>query len=658
MTLLLDNRQLFLLAVALQLLLLPALWPQLQLWVVMLGAISLAVRGLMLWRGWRAPKAWWLSLLALSGAALLALEGPAVGVLAVLINILWLGYSLKFIEVRRDRDVEVVLVLGFFLIALALVYRQSIGWALLMVAALWLAVTSLAAAVQPGVRQLWRVAGSSLLVALPLLLTLFLVLPRLPPLWRMPVVDKALSGLSEEVSPGDISELIKSSELVFRATFSGPPPANGERYFPVMRQELFDGRRWSLHPAVKEWQQRQQPQLTPPPSGQGALAPGSYEVIAEPQRHRWAFALARPEPLSGPVLVSPFATLYRSDKGDQRVSYRVESTGPSLVADAEAQQLNLRLPAEGNPQARAYGQQLASRYPQRADLVAAILDEYRQQPFYYTLQPPRLGADAIDDFLFDSRRGFCGHYASATAVVLRAAGVPARLVSGYQGGEWNPQGRYLAVHQFDAHAWVEYVDEQGRWQPIDPTAAVAPERIEEGVTVALDEEFAAADRLALARYREWALLNQLRWWGTNIDYQWTRLVLNYDAASLWQRLGQWWPALAGYTAWLILALLLTVASAVAALLLWPASQPAQVRLWRPLLRRAAVRGWRPRSGESLASWCERLAQIKPQLRRPLLRCAWLYRRWRYAPLNAQQQQRVLRQFKRRLRATCRRWASA
>lgn len=658
MNLLLDNRQLFQLAVLLQLLLVPALWPQLQLWVVAVGGLTLVVRGLMLWRGWRAPKSWWLSLLAVVGAGLLALEGLAIGVLATLINILWLGYSLKFIEVRRDRDIEMVLVLGFFLIALALVYRQSIGWALVMAGALWLAVTSLAAAVQPGATRLWRVAGGALLVALPLLLTLFLVLPRLPPLWRMPVVDKALSGLSEEVSPADISELIRSSELVFRASFSGSPPAYGERYFPVMRQELFDGRRWSLSPAIKTWQERQQPELTPPPTSQGPLTAGSYEVIAEPQRHRWAFALARPEPVSGPVLVSPFATLYRSDKGDQRVSYRVESSGPPLLADAEAQQLNLQLPDAGNPKARAYGQQLASRYPQRAALVAAILEEYRQQPFYYTLQPPRLGEDAVDDFLFDSRRGFCGHYASATAMVLRAAGVPARLVSGYQGGEWNPQGGYLAVHQFDAHAWVEYVDEQGRWQPVDPTAAVSPARIEEGVTVALEDEFAAADRLSLARYREWALLNQLRWWGTNIDYQWTRLVLNYDAASLWQQVGQWWPALAGYSAWLILGVLLVVASVVGAVLLWPARQPQQLRLWRPLLRRAARRGWRPHDGESLACWCERMARIRPQLRRPLLRCAWLYRRWRYAPLSPQQQRRVLAQLKRRLRATCRRWSTA
>ncbi|MBQ1784537.1 MAG: DUF3488 domain-containing transglutaminase family protein [Gammaproteobacteria bacterium] len=655
---LLDNRQLFQLAVLLQLLLVPALWPQLQLWVVAVGGLTLVVRGLMLWRGWRAPRSLWLSLLALLGACLLALEVRAIGVLAALINILWLGYSLKFIEVRRDRDIETVLVLGFFLIALALVYRQSIGWALVMAVALWLAVTSLAAAVQPGATRLWRVAGGALLVALPLLLTLFLVLPRLPPLWRMPVVDKALSGLSEEVSPGEISELIRSSELVFRASFSGSPPAYGERYFPVMRQELFDGRRWSLSPAIKAWQERQPPQLTPPPTSLGALEDGSYEVIAEPQRHRWAFALERPEPVSGPVLLSPFATLYRSDKGDQRVSYRVASSGPPLIADGEAQQLNLQLPDAGNPKARAYGRQLASRYPTRAERVTAILDEYRQQPFYYTLQPPRLGEDAIDDFLFDSRRGFCGHYASATAMVLRAAGVPARLVTGYQGGEWNPQGRYLAVHQFDAHAWVEYVDEQGRWQPVDPTAAVSPARIEEGVTVALDEEFAAADRLALSRYREWALLNQLRWWGTNIDYQWTRLVLNYDAASLWQQVGQWWPTLAGYSAWLILGVLLVVATVVGGLLLWPSPQPTQVKLWRPLLRLAKRRGWRPREGESLASWCERLAVIRPQLRRPLQRCAWLYRRWRYAPLSPQQQRRVLAQFKRRLRVTCRRWSTA
>lgn len=499
---LLDNRRLLPLIALQQGVLVLALWPQLQLWVVAVGAITLGVRAMMLWQEWRSPPARALALLAITGVLLLAWQWRVLGTLPALINLLWLGYSLKMIEVRRERDIEQVLLLAFFLIALALVQRQSMGWALTMAATLWLTVSTLVTAVAPEQRQPWRSAGASLLLALPLLLTLFLVLPRLPPLWQMPTTSRALSGLSEEVGPGDISELVNSSELAFRVTFAdGPPPAS-ERYFPVMRQEQFDGRRWLLSAETRQWQQSQPMQTIQVQTGAGPLPPASYEVIAEPQRHRWTLALSQPSVLLGPVLVSPLATLYRRDRGDQRISYRVTTAPTALPADTATLRRNLQLPVAGNPRARAHAQALKARHPVRAELVAALLDGFRREPFYYTLQPPLLGPDGVDDFLFNSRRGFCGHYAMASAFVLRAAGIPARLVTGYLGGEWNPQGQYLEVHQFDAHAWVEYLDDSGNWQRLDPTAAVAPQRVEGGMTAALSEEFTAADPLSLQRYRQ------------------------------------------------------------------------------------------------------------------------------------------------------------
>ncbi|HCT5134746.1 TPA: DUF3488 domain-containing transglutaminase family protein, partial [Aeromonas hydrophila] len=486
---LLDNRRLLPLLALLQLLLIPALWPQLQLWVVAVSLLTLGVRAMMLWRGWRPPPA---AALALLGVALLGWQWRQLGTLPALINLLWLGYGLKLIEVRRERDVEQVLLLAFFLVALALVQRQSMGWALAMTGALWLAVTTLLAAVQPLGQRLWRRAGLILLLAIPLLLTLFLLLPRLAPLWQMPSSSRALSGLSEEVAPGDISELVNSSELAFRITFAAAPPPPKERYFPLMRQELFDGRRWLLSDQVRRWQQSQSVQMLSAANPATPLPAGSYQVIAEPQRLRWTLALANPEVLSGSVTLSPLATLYRQDRGDGRVSYRVSTATTAPPADKAARHLNLQLPATGNPKARAHALALKARHPAPEALAAALLGEFRQGDFYYTLQPPRLGQDGVDDFLFESRRGFCGHYATATAFVLRAAGIPARLVTGYLGGEWNPRGNYLEVHQFDAHAWVEYLDEQNRWQRLDPTAAVAPQRIEGGMPAALGGEFAAA----------------------------------------------------------------------------------------------------------------------------------------------------------------------
>ncbi|MEV3836268.1 DUF3488 and transglutaminase-like domain-containing protein [Aeromonas allosaccharophila] len=660
----LDNRRLLPLIALQQLLLVAALWPQLQLWVVAVGAITLAVRAMMLWRGWPPLPARWLALLAITTVLLLGLQWRTVGTLPALTNLLWLGYSLKMIEVRRERDIELVLLLAFFLIALALVQRQSIGWTAGMAVALWLAVTTLVAAIAPEQKRPWRSAGGALLLALPLLITLFLLLPRLPPLWQMPTTSRALSGLSEELAPGDINELVNSSELAFRVTFAdGPPPAR-ERYFPVMRQEIFDGQRWLLRPEIKAWQRTIPVQtgltlLTSPAQANklldSPLPAESYEVIAEPQRHRWAFALSEPRLLAGPVLLTPFDTLYRQGSGEVAIRYRIGRGEAQPEDDSQAAQRNLQLPAGGNPRARAHGQALAARHPDRAALVAALLEQFRSQSYYYTLTPPQLGSDGVDEFLFDTRRGFCGHYAMASAFVLRAAGIPARLVTGYLGGEWNPRGNYLALHQFDAHAWVEYLDEEGTWRRVDPTAAVAPERIEGGVREALNDEFTAADPLALQRYRNWALLNQLRWWGSNIDYQWSRWVIGHDAGQLWQQIGLRWPALAGHTPWLILASLMQVALLVSLPLLLSTRLPPERRIWLPLLKRGKRSGYPPQPAESMGAWCERLVRLRPDLAHPLLKSAWLYRRWRYAPLSDRQQGRCWRQLRRRIRQLVRRW---
>lgn len=647
MNLLLDNRQVFQWLVALQLLLLPALWAQLQPWLVAAALLALLVRAGQLWRGWRPPKPLWLALLALVATGLILLQAKGLGVLATLINLLWLGYSLKFLEARRDRDVELVLVVAFFLVALAFIFRQNIGWALYLCLPVVVAVAALMAAVAPATGQLWRQAGRMLLIALPLTLLLFVLLPRLAPMWRMPISDQARSGLAEDMAPGDISDLIKSAELAFRISFDGPPPAADERYFPVMKQERFDGRSWGLSFQVQQW--RLLPQLThaqPPPV---AVADGPrYRVIAEPQRHRWAFAMAAPVPLDNQVVISPNTTLYRREDNLDRLNYSVATGSQVALATAAEREQNLRIPAAGNPQARQWAAKLAAQQGSGEAISAEILRTYSSEPYHYSLKPPLLGANSIDDFLYRSRSGFCGHYASATAFVLRAAGIPARIVTGYQGGEWNPQGNYLAVYQFDAHAWVEYVDSNGHWQRLDPTAAVAPERVENGATNAVDlADLPAINRLALARYRDWPLLSYARLWLANIDYQWTRRVLNYDSNQFWQQLALSWPSLRAHTAWLMLGSLMAVAALMAGLLLRPARRPL-LFIWQPLRRYGQQLGLKEQPGESLSQYAERLLPLaaKPQL---LRRIIWLYQHWRFAPLTAKQQQRHLRQLKRRLR---------
>ncbi len=309
---LLDNRRLLPLLTLLQLLLIPALWPQLQLWVVAVSLLTLGVRAMMLWRAgarrplprWHCWPCWVWRCLAGSGASSAPCRPSST----------CSGSATASSSSRYgERDVEQVLLLAFFLVALALVQRQSMGWALAMTGALWLAVATLLAAVQPLGQRLWRRAGLTLLLAIPCCSPCFCCCQG----WRHCGRCRAAAAPSRPLGgggPGDISELVNSSELAFRITFAAAPPPPKER-FPLMRQELFDGRRWLLSEQVHRWQQSQSVQMLPAATLATLLPTGSYQVIAEPQRLRWTLALANPEVLSGPVTLSPFTTLYRQDRG-------------------------------------------------------------------------------------------------------------------------------------------------------------------------------------------------------------------------------------------------------------------------------------------------------------------------------------------------------
>ena len=212
-----------------------------------------------------------------------------------------------------------------------------------------------------------------------------------------------------------------------------------------------------------------------------------------------------------------------------------------------------------------------------------MLRWFTEEEFVYTMSPPLLGRDTVDEFLFGERRGFCEHYASAFAVLLRAAGIPARVVVGYQGGERNPYQAYLLVHQFDAHAWTEaWLDGRG-WVRFDPTAAVAPDRIESGAGEALGAEFLADSPLAIERYRNVRLLGWMRMRWDMMTYHWARLVLNYDAerqgALLSDLLGRISPA----------------------------------RVVAPISVRLAALGLERRRGEGPLDYARRVAAVRPDL---------------------------------------------
>jgi len=370
-----------------------------------------------------------------------------------------------------------------------------------------------------------RKAAAMALQSLPLMLLLFLVFPRLAPLWQVPLpgAGKASTGMSDHLVLGDISELSQSDALAFRVQFQGPVPPRSELYWRVLVLDSFDGRAWTAGPDSER-----------PLGKTGARPLGAaldYEVYLEPTQRRWLAALSRPASVDARTVLSADYRLLARTAVFEKFYYRAQAWPDApLVDDLNTWRRSyfLRLPADSNPRARAFAREVRAASASDSAFIEKILRDFRELPFVYTLKPPRLGAQGIDEFLFDNRRGFCEHYASAFTFLMRAAGIPARVVTGYQGGEINPRNGSVALHQFDAHAWAEVWLEGRGWLRFDPTAAVAPERVESGLESALAPgEFLAQTPFSAQRYRQLGWLNELRLSLDSLNYGWTRWVLSY-----------------------------------------------------------------------------------------------------------------------------------
>jgi transglutaminase-like putative cysteine protease len=505
------------------------------------GWVTLAAGGLLLWRGWitfrgnRMPARWLLLLVV----ALLMLGvfntyrtflGREAGVC-----MLTLLLSLKLLEMRARRDLFVVTFLSFFVLLTNFFYSQSIATALLAAAGVIAILTAQLSfqftGVHPPLRERLGMALRIFLLAAPLTLVLFVFFPRIQgPLWGMPG-DAASSrtGLSDSMEPGNISELVLSPEIAFRVRFIDAAPAPSALYWrgPVLGN--YDGRRWTPLSRTRVAPSRQAVSLSPPLR---------YQVTQEPSGRHSLFALdlptSTPRLEHNPVRIQPDFQIIASQAIDQRVRYDAESSLVyRLQADESALALRdwMDLPPDFNPRTREYAMQLRAQAASDLDLVNAVLRMFRTRNFSYTLRPPRLGRHAVDDFLFSTRAGFCEHYASAFVVLMRILDIPARVVTGYQGGELNKVDGYLTVRQSDAHAWAEVWLGGRGWVRVDPTAAVAPDRIERNLASALPQG-AISDLLAFdGANGPWlTLLQKLRDNRDAMNNAWNQWVLDYTPA--------------------------------------------------------------------------------------------------------------------------------
>ncbi len=401
--------------------------------------------------------------------------------------------AIKLLEATSRRDRLIVVGVSFYLLIAACLTSQELLRAPLYLLQAWACCTALLYAAHPQApipsAQAGRLSLRSLMLALPLALLLFLLFPRLSgAFWSLGNAGQAQTGLSDRMSPGSISELGNSVEPVFRVWFSGPPPPPEQRYWrgPVLHD--FDGYTWTrTHGDYR------------PETLQYLGPPYHYQIRLEPDSTPWWPALDTVQTAGAPgTRITPDRQLVAFRPFHDAVTYSATSYTTTRSAEPLsrlAQRFDAALPDGRNPRSQALARRLRAAAPDVPAYVASVVALFRDGHFEYTLTPPLLDLNSVDDFLFNTRRGFCGHFASAFAMLMRAGGVPARVVTGYQGGEWNPIGGYFLIRRSDAHAWVEVWEDGRGWVRVDPTAIVAPERLRRGILDLLPGAGSVPERL-------------------------------------------------------------------------------------------------------------------------------------------------------------------
>ena len=594
--------------------------------------------------GWRvgiyfgrlaAPSVWVNRLATLVGAGVLMSVVFSQGLFSAMMHLIVLGYTLKFLELSARRDINVFICTGLVLIAVFFVFETSVMMALwgLLLAMLHLALALSLYAESLQAKAQARYLFKLVLISLPLALMLFLLLPRLPPMWKLPLQKQATTGLSDTVNAGDIAELSRSSALAFRASFAqGVPPAN-ERYWRVMTMDLYQNGQWSqsdlLKNAVRSAEQGQRFDV------ELAGVAQAVELVLEPSFQTWLPALGvsvgqanRAGLVFNYTLRNELAITQRSM---MRFNYYPDTR--MRYIDANMAQQNLLLPAGGNPKTRAWAAQLKQQQLTPAQQINAVLQRYTGESFRYTLKPPPTGQEQIDDFLFGSQAGFCVHYASSFVYMMRLLDLPTRMVTGYQGGEWDGDAGFLTVRQYDAHAWAEvYLD--GQWQRFDPTAYVSPDRVELGLESALPDEFLEGDGLSLLKFRNNALVNELYLAMAKFDYVWAVWVLNYDNQKQLNLIKRWFGEVDFFAQiWLFVGFFVSI---IILMVLWSlkpwqrAVLTREEKLFLALQRQFKKLGIVRQPSETVSQYCLRIAQLSPEHQTHLADFSTVFNRLRYA----------------------------
>jgi len=518
-------------------------------WCIALAALMLFWRAQLALNNLPLPSRWAVAGVLLVAAALTlwserTLLGKEAGVTMLVVLM-----SLKTLELRARRDAIVVFFLGFFLVLTNFLYSQSLATAAAMLLSVWGLLTALVLAHmpvgKPALRHAGGVAARAALLGAPLMIALFLLFPRIGPLWGVPQDAAGKTGLSGSMQMGAMAELANDDTIALRIRFDGRVPPPEAMYFrgPVLTR--FDGREWTR-------QAYNGPQIARPRGELLLLGqPLRYEMTLEPSRLALLPLLElTPDRADAAPQLEGIAAWQRSDlqwQTDRPVAERLRFEASAWLLHRHgprqmtlALREHVALPPDHNPRtlewAAALRRQPALAQADARTLVAAVMDHLRRGDYVYTLEPGSYGKNAVDEFWLDRKLGFCEHFAASMVVVLRALDVPSRVVTGYQGTDPNPVDGYHIVRQSNAHAWVEYWQPDEGWIRVDPTATVSPDRIVRGSAL-LPRPGLMAGALGSVSPQ---LLARVRGLLEAANNRWNQWVMNYSRGQqfrLLERLG-------------------------------------------------------------------------------------------------------------------------
>jgi transglutaminase-like putative cysteine protease len=603
--------------------------PHVPTWTTAFCTIALLARLLGAWRRDPLPAKWLVFLFAAIAVGGVMYSYRTLFGRDSAVTLLLAMTVLKLLEMHARRDITVTVVLCYFLTIINFFYTQTIVTALYSLGAVWVVTATMVSlqhqAAPARFKQAVITSGILLSQAVPVMLVLFVLFPRVDgPLWGLPRIQQSgRSGLSDDMSPGSLARLSLSDAIAFRATFDSLPNNAKQLYWrgPVFWD--YDGRTW-----------RPGQRVTLSKFQFEGLGPSlRYSVTLEPHDQRWLFLIDVPSSLpQGSVLTRDYQVMAVRPVR-QRLRYTAESTPRYRVGKevlpSELQRA-LALPKSASPRTRAMVEEWRADGLNPRQIADRALRMFRTQPFIYTLEPPPLQNDPVDQFLFETRRGFCEHYASSFAVMMRAAGVPARVVTGYLGGEVNPVDGYLVVRQSEAHAWTEVWLRGEGWVRIDPTAAVSPLRIQNGLASAVS----ATDSQPLLRRTQLQWVIQMRHQWDAATNSWNQWVLGYSPERQYRFLSSFGLSNIGWQDMLIALVFATaiiiISFALVMFLRIRGRRVDQIQyLWLRYCKSMAAKGIERKPSEGPKDFTERVVDFFPALRNEIRRIGNLYIDLRY-----------------------------